>query len=121
MKKFIFKILSKFFRQQIIDCFIEEELPTYKIDMKDDKLMQSIVELTTSLEYRTFVKLQSNKKNSLGKKSLSLKYANEREAALKHSFLMGEAYNISHTLQMLKFIKVKYQSKKRSAKNKEEK
>ncbi len=112
IKKFIFKLILKFFDSEIKDFYINEKLSEYKIRLADRQIMESVADLYEFPEFRIFVKLQANKKNYLGRSLLNLKYVNEKEAAIKHAFIKGEAYNISHTLHTLKYINKLYHRKR---------
>lgn len=109
MKQFLFKLILKIFGEQIIDSFIEEQMPIYKISKTDTATLEKLADLYIMEEFRLFIKLQCNKKNYLAQKALTLKFKNSNSAALKLAFLKGQAYDLSHTLRTIKYFNKLYQ------------
>ena len=107
--KQLFKIIIKLFQKQIEDLYIQEQLLSYTIDFKDKNTMEKLAELYTLPEFKLYIKLQSNKKNNLGKKALEC--ARKRDAAKQLAFLSGEAYNISASLHLMRYINRMYQKR----------
>lgn len=118
MKKFLFKILCRFFQDQIIDTFIEERLPLYNIDRNDTKILEQLADLYESPGFKLFVSILSNKKNYLARKALNLKYTTLEQAGIQLTHLKGQSFDIAHILKTMKFFNKVY--KKRSTKKEQE-
>jgi hypothetical protein len=116
MKDFIFKILTKYFgkqlRQQVEEWYLEEQLPTYKITLKDINTLEKLSDLWKSPEFKIWLGMQANRKNHLGRAALAIKYQNESDGVIKNSYLQGQAFNISLERTFLKHIHSKFQTKK---------
>lgn len=113
MKKFIFKIIIKIFkkeiRKQIEEWYLDEQFPSYRVTIKDTKVMEKISDLWKSPEFKVWLKMQANKKNHLARKSLNINYKDESEGIIQNSYLQGQAYNISLERAFLKHIHNKFQ------------
>lgn len=120
MKKLLFKFILWMFEDRLIDYFLEEQMPIYKMDKDNTATLEKLADLYIMDEFRLFMKLQSNKRNFLAQKALTLKYKNSDSAAIQLAFLKGQAYDVVHTLRTIKYFNKLYQ-KKRSTNERGEK
>lgn len=107
MKKTIFKILSKFFRNQIEESFIEQEIKEFNFDKKSNQIYGSLSDLYQYPEYKVFSKMISNRAKAIGFKSAKSEDYNEK----KHSRTGGEIYCTALILKMVKFANIKHQNR----------
>jgi len=116
MKNLIFRILTKYFgkqlRQQVEEWYLDEQLPTYKITLRDTQILEKLSDLWKSPEFKIWLGMQANRKNYLGRASLIIKYQNESEGIVKNSYLQGQAFNISLERNFLKHIHNRFQKNK---------
>lgn len=119
MKNFLFKLILKIFGDQIIDYFIEQQMPMYKMDKTDIATLEKLADLYVMPEFKLFIQMQSNKRNFLAQKALTLKFKNDSSVATKLAFLKGQAYDIAHAIKTIKYFNKLYQ-KTRSKEGKED-
>jgi len=102
------KFLFRKFNKEIRNYYIEQDLPAYKIKQSDKKTMESLSALYQSSDYKTFVRLLCNKKNSVAKANLKKAPTTEYPDVYWKGYYRGQSYLISHTLALIKFVHNKW-------------
>ena len=106
MKKLLFKILSRFFKEEIEDSFIGEDIRVYDIDKKNPKVFEHLSNLYQSPEYKIFAKIISNRAKHLAIQGMKMKDYNEAN----HAYLKGQIFDSAMLLRIVKFYNKKYQN-----------
>ena len=116
MKKIIFKILTKFFmeqlREEVENWYIAEDLETYKVSSDDTNLQEKMADLWKDPAFKLYLNMKSNKKAFLGKKILANRPTTKQEDALKNALIRGQALEISRDRAFMKFMHKIYQKTK---------
>ena len=106
MKKLLFKILSKYFKDQIEESFIEEEIKEYTFDKKDKVFYKNISNLYQYPEYKVYSKMISNRA-----KILAFQIAKNKEYnKSKHARVGGQIYCTALIIKIVKHINRIYQN-----------
>ena len=114
MKKFIFKIVSKYFKEQIEESFIEEEIKDFKIEKKNALVFEKLSDLYHYPEYRVFAKMISNRA-----KAIAFQAAKGGEyTEAKYSRISGQIYCTALILKTVKFANKQHQIREKGIKNK---
>ena len=106
MKKLLFKILVKFFKEEVEDSFIEEDIKVYNLDKKNPKVLEHLSNLYQSPEYKIFAKIISNRAKNIAVRGMRMKEYNESA----HSYLKGQVFDSAMLLRIVKFHNKKYQN-----------
>ena len=106
MKKIIFKILSKFFKEQIEDSFIEEDIKVYNIDKKKSRVLEHLSDLYQSTGWKIYSKMISNRAKNIAVQGMKMKEYSEAD----HSYLKGQVFDSAMILRIVKYHNKKYQN-----------
>ena len=110
MRKFLFRVLSKYFKNELQDAFIEDEMRGFKLDKNDSKILEKLSDLYQSPDYRLFSKMMSNRAKNLAIQSVKLKYSNDKELSIKHSFIRGQIFDTAFKSRFIKNANLRYQN-----------
>jgi len=110
MKKFLFKSLSKYFKNELEDSFIENEMKAFKLDKNSPKILEKLSDLYQSPDYRIFAKMISNRAKNLAIQSMKLRYSSDKELSINHSFIRGQIFGAAFGLRIVKHANLKYQN-----------
>ena len=96
--------LFKKFNKEIRDYYIKQDLPSFNIKQSDKKIMESLSSLYESSDYKNFVRLLCNKKDSVAKANLMKDPTPEKSNAYWKGYYRGQSKLISHILALVKYI-----------------
>jgi len=110
MKKFMLNLIMKFFKKEIEEIFIEEDFKTYKIDKKNSQVLEKLSDLYLYPEYKFYSQLLSNRAKSLAIQGMRMKYSDDKELLINHSFIRGQIFGTAFSLRIVKSANLKYQN-----------